>query len=309
MESSVNTSYLCKQLIEINKKYESNSFIDIDFIDLFNISKNTNNLEQLKKKITTKYYNLALKYHPDKYVDSSETIVNVKNCFIKIDEIKSGLFLSFINDIYEMFNNMIKEDPETLINIINGNITDLFSGIDLNSDFNNLKRRLDVNNKEFNVLSSDDRKKIENEMNKLKISEIKINEDQTKELVNVEREKREKLKIENIFTETEQKDPKFKEIFNDVFDMKKEDIPNDNIPTTTDIMPFNFDSNSNLSSNVSIVKNITSSCVASDFNEAFKPIRVNRNIVTQKLSYDEYISQREDQNKLFKNAKQCKQNN
>jgi hypothetical protein len=92
MDLSINQSYLCQQLIEINKKYESCTFVDIDFIDLFGLNKN--NLDNsnidfniIKKKIVTKYYNLALKYHPDKYANNTETIINLKNCFINIDEI------------------------------------------------------------------------------------------------------------------------------------------------------------------------------------------------------------------------------
>ena len=32
-----NNNYLYNQLVEINKQYESTSFVDIDIIDLFNI--------------------------------------------------------------------------------------------------------------------------------------------------------------------------------------------------------------------------------------------------------------------------------
>jgi hypothetical protein len=39
MDLSINQSYLCQQLIEINKKYESCTFVDIDFIDLFGLNK------------------------------------------------------------------------------------------------------------------------------------------------------------------------------------------------------------------------------------------------------------------------------
>ena len=56
MEQLTNTSYLCNKLIEINKKYESNSFIDIDFINLFGLRSNTKktvaDLDKIKKKLT-----------------------------------------------------------------------------------------------------------------------------------------------------------------------------------------------------------------------------------------------------------------
>jgi len=128
MESSINQSYLCQQLIEINKKYESCTFVDIDFINLYRLSnsdKSNIDLNLIKKKIVTKYYNLALKYHPDKYINNEESIINVKNCFINIDEIKSGEFIAFINDIHELLINLIVEEPESLINIINGNTEDV----------------------------------------------------------------------------------------------------------------------------------------------------------------------------------------
>jgi hypothetical protein len=123
MDILSNNNYLCRQLLDINKKYESSTFIDIDFIDLFNLyNQSYDDLNILKKKITAKYYNLALKYHPDKYININEEIINIKNCYITIDELKSGSFISFINDIYEMLINMIIQDTESLINLINGYI-------------------------------------------------------------------------------------------------------------------------------------------------------------------------------------------
>ena len=72
-----NTNYLYKNLIDINKKYDSTSFVDIDFIELFNIkSIDTSNI---KKIITTKYYGLALKYHPDKYANTKEESIEINN--------------------------------------------------------------------------------------------------------------------------------------------------------------------------------------------------------------------------------------
>jgi len=89
-----NSEYLYERLLTINSTYETASFIDIDFIELFNIQETSD----IKKAITSKYYSLALKYHPDKYRKKTEDIV-INNTLINIDEIKNGLFLSFINDI------------------------------------------------------------------------------------------------------------------------------------------------------------------------------------------------------------------
>ena len=80
---SLETSYLYKNLIEINKKYDSCTFVDLDFIDLFSLSspntKTIDDLNNIKKKITSKYYNLAHKYHPDKHITNTESIIQIKN--------------------------------------------------------------------------------------------------------------------------------------------------------------------------------------------------------------------------------------
>lgn len=276
---------LCKYLIEINKKYESTSFVDIDFLNLFGIRENS---ENLKKKITTKYYNLALKYHPDKHTNNNESIINVANCFINIEEIKSGSFLSFINDIYEMLLNILKEDPETLLNLINGETDELLNKFDFNSDFNNLKRRFDKNvNKEYYRPNVEQINEFNNEMKKQSITEIKLDSSQMESLINLEQEKRNNLKIEKVFTEEEQQNTNFKEIFNNKFEDDKEVDE-----TITTIQAFNYDDSSltliGLNSNIS------------DINEAFGPIRVNNKIKKEILSYDRLLEERDNQDKLFK---------
>jgi len=322
MEQLANTSYLCKQLIEINKKYSSNSFIDIDFIDLFGLnSKNTKtivDLDKIKKKLTAKYYNLALKYHPDKYLTAEESIISIKNCFVSVDEIKSGEFLSFINDIHEMFNNMMTEDPESLINIINGNTEDVLNKFDINGDYYNLKRRFDTNisTKEYLKPTDDQMREFEEELNKVKIADLKINEDQLKSLIEQEQDRRENLKVDRLFTETQQADPKFNDMFNEVFDSTKNSFMNTpgndqndqsdlNNISNTNIMAFNFNNNYDLSTGISSTGLSTS---ITDISEAFGPIRVNNNSKPQTLSYEELLAQRESQDKIFKNPKLSKQN-
>jgi hypothetical protein len=315
MEQLLNDSYLCKQLIEINKKYSSNSFIDIDFIDLFGLNsisvKTLVDLDKIKRKITAKYYNLALKYHPDKYSINKESIITIKACFVSIDEIKSGEFLSFINDIYEMINNMIIEDPESLINIINGNTDNVLNKFDINGDFFNLKRRFDVNiiSNEYNKADNKQIKEFENELNKVKIIDSKLDENNLKYLIEQEENKREILKIDQLFTETQTIDPNFNNIFNNFFHDTKEaslNILDDKDGDITNITAFNFNNNYDLSS---IVSSIGLSTSVTDISEAFSPIKVNSNIKPRLFSYDELLADRILQDKMFKNAKLSKENN
>ena len=49
MDNISGSDYLISKLMEINKKYETNSFIDIDFIELFN-------LQTLKEIIDINYH-------------------------------------------------------------------------------------------------------------------------------------------------------------------------------------------------------------------------------------------------------------
>jgi hypothetical protein len=275
---------LYKYLTEINKKYENTSFVDIDFIKLFGLREKSDNL---KKIITTKYYNLALKYHPDKHTNSTEIIINIINCFVNIEEIKAGQFLSFINDIYNMLLNIIKDDQQILFNLINGETEELLNKFDLNSDFNNLKRRYNRNiDKEYYKPNEEQMNEFNNEIKNQSIIEIKLDSYKMESLINSEQEKRNNLKIEKIFTEEEQQSEKFKEIFNNKFD---NNIEIDEIITT--IQPFNFnDSNLTL---IGTNNNI------SEINEAFEPIRVNKKI-KENLSYDKLIEERDLQDKFFK---------
>jgi len=301
---------ICKQLIEINKKYENCSFVDIDFIDLFAIKnnniKNVSEIDQLKKKITSKYYSISLKYHPDKYINETESIIKIKNCFVKIDDIKTGLFQGFIKDIYEMLIKMIKETPEMLIDIINGKTDTLFNQFDLNNDFKHLKDRycgyIENDNKQ---LTKEEKLNIEQKLQTEQVKDIKIDETETKNLINIEVDKRKHINIEKIFTEQQRDDPNFSNIFNEKFKSTKNNSTNtqSNNQPTIDIMPFNTESTNNdimLSSNATHIN--TSSCIT-NIDEAFEPLNINENINKQ-ITYEELIKERENQAKTFKTTKQ-----
>ena len=281
MEPPINILY--KYLTEINKKYENTSFVDIDFIKLFSLKEKSNNL---KKIITTKYYNLALKYHPDKHMNSNESVINIINCFINIEEIKSGQFLSFINDIHNMLLDILKDDPQILYNLIDGETEELLNQFDFNTDFNNLKRRFNKNiDKEYYTPNEEQINEFNCQINNEKITEIKLDPNEMKSLINLEQDKRNNLKIDNIFTEEEKQSENFKEIFNNKF----YDIEIDE--SNTSIQPFNFNDNNltltGINNNISEIK------------EAFEPIKVKKKIGNI-LSYEQILEERNTQDKLFK---------
>lgn len=305
MDQTVETNYLCKQLIEINKKYESNSFADIDFIELFGLHSKShqtiNDLDKIKRKFTAKYYNLALLYHPDKYSGRND-IINIKNCFITAGEIKSGLFLSFITDIYGMLNNMIKEDPENLINIVNGDTEQISNSVGLNNDFHNLKHKFYGGIcKEYLKPTNEQIKDFEDELTNIKKKDTKITIDQTDVLVKNEMEKREQLKINKMFTNEQTQDKtKFKKIFNETFDSLKDQNQNQDVKNEVEAannVICNYVSESGVGAMIGTNTSIT------DISEAFGPIKIINNHKERKTTLDGLISQRENQDKLFKNPK------
>lgn len=317
MDHLTDTSYLCSKLIEINKKYESTSFIDIDFIDLFSLrtmtAKTMADIKNIKKKITTIYYKLMLKYHSDKFMSHKENVIKINNCFICVDEIKSGQFASFINDIYEMFNEMLLDVSglENFLEIISSNTDDVLNKFDINSDFYNLKRRFDmnINSKDYLKASDEQIKEFKTDINKIKIVDSKINGDQIKSLINSELQNRaNSINTERLFTEKEQLEDGFNEKFNNVFDSAKnlntdtsEQLDTNSI--NTDIVAYNYDDNCNLSFGNNAT-NLTN-CIT-ELSEAFKPIRVNNIIKTQQLTYEDLLTQRKEQEDFFKNPKNQK---
>lgn len=332
MELSINQSYLCQQLIEINKKYESCTFVDIDFIDLYGLSngstQNTDvdvDLTIIKKKIVTKYYGLALKYHPDKYLNNNEDIINLKNCFIKVDEIKNGQFLAFINDIHELLLNLIEQEPESLVNIIKGNTEQVLNKYDLSADHSTLKRRYqnEMQNAEVRPATEEQIRQFEEEMKRNLIIDTKMDKDEMKNKADEEITKRSEFKVEEVFTEEqlaqlkeidENGVSKFNDVFNSAFENHKDGVMsglnNDQegsydqmFSGSNDIQPFNFGNGQTMLAYGSLSSTI------SDLSEAFGPIKISKQSQSQQLTFEQMMAQREEQDKLFKNAKQSKANN
>ena len=200
---------------------------------------------------------------------------------------------------------MIKEDPENLINIINGDTEQLSNNVGLSSDFYNLKRKFDGGiNKEYLKPSSEQLKEFKKEFEN-EFKETKITSDQTDMLIKDEMEKRDKLKIDKIFTDEEIQDKnKFKGIFNEKFDDNKNmNIQNSqNNETSTEIEPAN-NMICNYVVGCGVGAMIGTNTSITNISEAFEPIKVNNKRKEQNITYDELILQREDQDTLFKNPK------
>ena len=278
-----NNNYLYDQLIEINKKYESTSFVDIDIIDLFNIR--TIDINNAKKLITNKYYSLALIYHPDKFLNIVNEDIQIGNIIINIVEIQTGQFLSFITDIYKILINMLKEDKDNLHRIINGgDIIELNFG----GDHSNLKQHF--NNKQIQINT--------NEVNDLKnvIIDTKIDINELEQMINTAETTRKELKIENVFINDDINTVEFKNKFNGKF---LDSIKTDN-NIQKEIVPFN-----ELNTNQKLISNRQTTSI-SDITEAFDIIDIDRNIQNQLLSYDELITKRETETNSFKVAKNFK---
>jgi hypothetical protein len=314
-------SYLCKKLVEINKKYESTTFVDIDFVDLFDLTniKEFTNMSIVHKKITTKYYNLALKYHPDKYKDNVSDI-KVKNCLINVDDIKNGLFISFINDIYKLLINMISKDQISLTSIIKGETEDILNKHNIVSDYNNLKRKQEYD--QYKKPSEEQVNNFEKELNK-KIQETKLDEEELIKRIKLEQDKREQLKVDNLFkekieaakdvaakiaaTNTNISDNLTNDIFNNIFMDTKNDVLKDDVVNELKNLEIEaFDNNKLILSkedkdNIGSVYNTHKlSNTISEISEAFEPLRVG-NIQSKKLSYDEYLEKRRLESEMFKN--------
>jgi curved DNA-binding protein CbpA len=329
MDLSINQSYLCQQLIEINKKYESCTFVDIDFIDLYGLQNQQHNtdidvdLNIIKKKIVTKYYGLALKYHPDKYATNEEEIINIKNCFVKTEEIKNGQFLAFINDIQQLLLNLITEEPESLINIIKGKTEDVLNKYDLSADHDTLKRRFQNQNVNVGPATEEQVRQFEEEMKRSLIVDAKMGKDEMETKATEEITKRDEFKVEEAFTEeqlTKLKEcdqinmEEFNSVFNSAFENHKDGIINglndhngtDNFEQmfspSNDIQPYNFNSGQTTLAYGSLSNTI------SELSEAFGPIKINRQ-PTQQLTFEQMMAQRKEQDEIFKNAKQSKSNN
>lgn len=328
MELSINQSYLCQQLIEINKKYESCTFVDIDFIDLYGLSNSSTqnadtdiDLTIIKKKIVTKYYGLALKYHPDKYVNNNDDIINLKNCFIKVDEIKNGQLLAFINDIHQLLINLIIEEPESLVNIIKGNTDQVLNKYDLSADHISLKRRYqnDMINTEVRPATEEQLRQFEEEMKRNIIIDTKMDKDEMLSKADEEITKRSEFKVEEVFTEEQLSQlkeidenglPKFNNVFNSAFENHKDSVisvsNNDEdgsydkmFSNTNDIQPYNFGNGQTMLAHGSLSNSI------SELSEAFGPIKISKQ--SHQLTFEQMMLQRDEQDKLFKNAKQSKE--
>ncbi len=311
---SLADNILIKELSRINNVYGSSSFVDIDFIKLFDlVPTEKNKLDDpilIKKKIMNKFYALAIKYHPDKYSSNEDTTahVNILDNFVLVEDIKNGSFMGFVEDIRKTLIDVLEKEPQTVINIINGDISTIFGNYDPNSDFVSLKRRFDSNiNKDY-IKPTQDQLDTFNFSN-TKISDTRIDDKEIMDLISSEVEKREKLKIDNIFSGEDQNDKNFNAKFNEAFETAKFSTLNttDNLDTEPDAQTFNiqpFNSNSDFNFNLNLTTTNTNAKTfsqATSLDEAFGVINVNpKNVPSKQKTYEELLSEREEQINSFK---------
>ena len=252
MDNISGSDYLISKLMEINKKYETNSFIDIDFIELFNLQtlREIIDINIIKKTITSKYHNLILKYHPDKYIDN-------------IEDIKSGCFLSFINDIYDMLMYLLNNNLDILIDLINGEIK--------NKSFNDLK-----NNQEEIYIKEDNTINDYKIFTETELIELKKNfKDEKIDNINkLIEDKKKTIVIEKIFTDEQNKKSEFNNLFNSKFIEKNKNKESTNILLYS---PNNLNTMKNYYCNL---------------DEAFIIQNINLNNYKNNITYDEYIKER-----------------
>lgn len=221
---------------EIDTKYETYKLIDMDVIQLFNLTylkiTETYNKKTIKKNLTKKYHSLLIQYHPDK-IDKNET-TTIDICDINIDKniIYDGILLAFINDIYKFLLEIIDQDIDLFVNFIKEPLEYIYG----ESDFNELKK----NNKiKINATNS--------EFNNEKIVDTKLTNDEIKTNLDKLVASRDNLEIENIFKKCDTKSLEFKDIFNKKFNEDR------SIEPCTDITPFHNDEKGSLDSSFKLI--------------------------------------------------------
>lgn len=299
-----NSEYLYERLLTINSTYETASFIDIDFIELFNIQETSD----IKKAITSKYYSLALKYHPDKYRKKTEDIV-INNTLINIDEIKNGLFLSFINDIYKTLIDMISIDVDILINLLKNNKESI-----LNLNYGGDHKKLSQSYRQQEILPTPPMptdESIQTTSLKDTISEIKISNEEIAKLIEDIKLERSTITIEKVFTDDDIQSESFYNKFNDKFNNEQPQINiESNSNQFNNILAYNESTKSiqqkDLSTYIANSSKISKSISITDINEAFKPIEIDRKVKLKKITYEELLIIRQTENDNFKVAKNFK---
>jgi len=258
---------------DINTKYEKYDFSNINYIDLFELTK-ISQIDHIfiKKYITTKYYSLALKYHPDKYKNN---LSNISNIIVDSEDIKTGIFLSYINDIYKYLLFILINEYDNMVCMINDTY------IINNHDCLYLK----MNIKDNVYIKPSDQQLKDFQNNLINIKDEKINDYTLNKLIDDEKINRNLFKIEQIFTTKDITDNKFINKFNTKFEINS--IINDEI--IQEIQPYNYDITI-ISKSISLLE------------EAYAPIKINKynNII---YTYNDIINAREEQDIIFKNPK------
>ena len=248
----VHSENLYTNLEKINDKYEQYGFTEIDFVSLFKLEPDEDtkysltDLNSIQTKIKKGYNKLALKYHKDKIgskYDDVDSFTKIKKCFIKNQFIMDQSFMNYITEIKDMLETAFNNEPETLINLINGDTEQILNKYNIPvNDFTSLKNKYMANSDiGYKTATEEQRKMFDDEISKLRIAEAKIAEDELLQLIDNEIKKRDEIVVEQVFTDEQKNDKDFNKTFNQTFEQLKDQQIGSNTynPTLFDISPYN----------------------------------------------------------------------
>jgi hypothetical protein len=324
----VHNNNLYTDLEKINEKYEQYGFTEIDFVSLFKLEPNTEtetdtkysltDLSVIQNRIRKGYNKLALKYHKDKIgakYDDFESFTKIKKCYIKNQYIHDQSFMNYINEIKEMLETAYNNEPETLIDLLNGNTEEILNKYNIpNSDFTSLKNRYIANSEfAYKPATEEQQRQFDENLAKLKIAESKIDEDELSLLIDNEIKKRDEIKIEQVFTDEQRSDKDFNKTFNETFEQFKDqqissldpynsgafeispynNYGSSSLISSSDIGPVGYNSMFMNSSSISMTNITDGYGIYNVSNKAFNTERAN-------LTYEDILKQRKIEDEEIK---------
>lgn len=293
----ISNTIIHNKLEEISKKYETENFMNIDFLKLFKLHKaKSHEINDLKNHIKKIYLKLILNYHPDKFShyakqtvaeNSSEYVYNPDIDYsVRMDHILSGKMVSYISDINELLNEVLIKEPEILISLIKGDIDKVLFESSYIKDFSNLKNSYGNSVvKEYQKASEEQLREFESKNSKVIDTALSLEE--LEQLINTSNEEREKVKVENLFNEEDMKDPNFMDKFNSTFENL---TPKTDNQESFELMPCNYNQYS-----LNSYDNFLGNSNFNQLDEAFQiPNRSISNRPIKQMSYEEMLKERAD---------------
>ena len=299
----ISNCILYTKLDEISRKYETEHFMNIDFVKLFKLHKaKSHEINDLKNHIKKIYLKLILNYHPDKFshyatqsveANSSEYVYNPDIDYsVRMDHILTGKMVSYISDINELLNEVLIKEPEILISLVKGDIDKVLFESSYIKDFSNLKNGYgNLVDKEYKKASEEQLREFDSKNSKVIDTVLSLEELEL--LINNSNEEREKVKVENLFNEEDMKDPNFMNKFNSTFDNMTSKMDNQE---TFELMPCNYNQYS-LNSYDNFFEGNNG---FNQLDEVFQiPNRGNNNRGIKQMSYEEMLKERADFDKIL----------